>query len=106
MSNETQTDLTNNNSVKSNKDTKGKKKFSYAYILIGIIVVLGIVMIIMSNKPQVVSFNTPGYIGSKINSVRITDTKNGSIIDEPKLDLTNKPYYDFLGWYDNAAGTN
>ena len=34
MSNETQTDLTNNNSVKSNKDTKGKKKFSYAYILI------------------------------------------------------------------------
>lgn len=58
MSNETQTDLTNNNSVKSNKDTKGKKKFSYAYILIGIIVVLGIVMIIMSNKPQVVSFNT------------------------------------------------
>lgn len=104
MSNETQTDLTNNNSVKSNKDTKGKKKFSYAYILIGIIVVLGIVMIIMSNKPQVVSFNTPGYIGSKINSVRITDTKKGSIIDEPKLDLTNKPYYDFLGWYDNAAG--
>ena len=104
MSNETQADLTNNNSVKSNKDTKGKKKFSYAYILIGIIVVLGIVMIIMSNKPQVVSFNTPGYIGSKINSVRITDTKNGSIIDEPKLDLTNKPYYDFLGWYDNAAG--
>lgn len=97
MSNEAQTDLTN-------KNKKEKKKFSFAYVLVVIIIIFGVIMIAMSIKPQTVSFNTPGYIGSKVNSVRILDTKNGSLIDEPKLNLSTKPYYDFVGWFDNEAG--
>lgn len=93
-----------NNNV-TNEKANGKKKFNIVYLFCIIIVVIMLVVLIFSGKTKSVSFNTPGYVGDKINSQTINDTVNGTLITEPVLDLSKKPYYKFLGWFDNPEGT-